>query len=254
MNILKAIQKKVRGIGRRIGLMDDFDWSSYNKEEYAKQVNDLERKYTFILPDGKFKVEGGKIKLDSGLLPLNEHHQALYESVLKLCPNSVLEVGFGCGDHLHNIKKLLPDVQLNGTDLLKAQLNFLEERHPGLKNQAKLAIADITLPLAEGMSADLVYTQAVLMHIQRYNSYLSALKNIFLSAKKYVVLQENWTRHNFFEDIKKISKESDFPWQNTHFYIYDAGRQVSLILSNSPLHLFKEIKSNQELLKYYNYY
>ncbi|MBM3206522.1 MAG: class I SAM-dependent methyltransferase [Candidatus Staskawiczbacteria bacterium] len=251
MSIISIIKKKIRGIGRRTGLMDDFDWSSYNEKEYASQVHELEKQYTFVLSDGKYFIENGKIKLDSGLLSLNEHHEALYESIIKLNPESVLEVGFGGGDHLYNIKKLIPQVAINGVDLLPTQLEFLRKRHPELEGKANLLIRDITLLPVKEVNVDLVYTQAVIMHIQRHNSYLSALKNIFYSAKKYVVLQENWTRHNFLDDIKKISSSSNFPWKELYFYMNDTGKQVALILSNTKLSDFKEVKSNEELLKYY---
>jgi len=251
MDILKIISKKIRGIGRRTGLMDDFDWSSYNEEEYAKQVHDLEKQYTFVLPEGKYSLVNGKIVLDKNLLPLNEHHQALYEAMYALKPASVLEIGFGCGDHLYNIKKILPQVALHGLDLLQTQLQFLYKRHPELKKQADLHIQDITVSPLQQVNVDLAYTQAVLMHIQRHHSYLAGLKNIFYSAEKYVVLQENWTRHNFFDDIKKISMDHDFAWKNIYFYTCDTGRQVALILSCAPLAGFKEVRSNEELLKYY---
>lgn len=253
MDILKIIAKKIRGVGRRTGLMDDFDWAVYNEQEYAKQIADLEKQYTFILPDNKYSLSGGKIVLAPGLLPLNEHHQALYEAVYALAPQSVLEVGCGCGDHLANIKKLLPGVQLSGLDLLQPQLDFLYKRHPELKAIASLHIQDMTAPMVKKVKADLVYTQAVLMHIQRHYSYLQALRNFFSLSNKYVVLAENWTRHHFFDDIKKISKEEGFTWKEVYFYTYDAGKQVSLIVSATPLAsvIFKEIKSNEELLTYY---
>lgn len=251
MEILQKIKKKIRGIGRRTGLMDDFDWSRYNEDEYSLQVHDFEKKYTFVLPDGKYAVENGKITLNVGLLPLNENHQSLYEAIYALNPESVLEVGFGCGDHLHNIKKLLPNVQLHGVDLLPKQLEFLKKRHPELINQALLFIQDMTQPLTQDIKVDLAYTQAVLMHIQRYNPYLTALKNTFSLSKKYVVLMENWTRHDFFDDIMKVSKDPDFAWKQIYFYIYDSGKQIAFVLSNIPLVGWKEITSNQGLLKYY---
>jgi len=248
MNIFKKIKKKIRGIGRRTGIMDDFDWPLYYEDEYSKQIYDLEKQYTFVLPDGKFSVADGKIILNPGLLPLNENHKALYESIYELRPDSVLEIGYGCGDHLANIKKILPGVKLNGIDLLQKQLEFLRKRHPELKNQAELIIHDITLGVPKKIKADLAYTQAVLMHIQRHSHYLVALKNIFFVAEKYIVLMEDWTRHNFFEDIERISKEQGFPWKSINFYINDTGKQTALILSKTALNKFKELKNSEELL------
>lgn len=250
--LLAKIRKKIRGIGRRVGLMDDFNWSKYYDEEYSKQISELEKEYTFILPDGKYSIINGKITLNPGLLPLNDNHKVLYETIYALKPNSVLEVGCGCGDHLANIKKLLSKTELYGSDLLQEQLEFLFQRHPELKNQAHLSIEDITIPSLKRVKVDLVFTQAVLMHIQRYKHYLSSLKNIFNSSKRFVVLMENWTRHNFVEDIKRVSKLSDFAWENVYFYTNDTGKQILLILSSRPLNGFEELKNDKELLKYHN--
>lgn len=249
---MKKIRKKIRGIGRRIGFMDDFNWSKYYNEEYSKQISELEKEYTFILPDGKYSIKDGKITLDSSLLPLHENHKALYETIYALKPDSILEVGCGCGDHLANIKKLLPETELYGSDLLQEQLEFLFQRHPGLKSQAHLCIKDITSPSLERTKVDLVFTQAVLMHIQRYKHYLSGLKNIFNSSKRFVVLMESWARHNFVEDIKKVSKMPDFAWENVYFYTNNTGQQKALILSLTPLTEFDELKDDKGLLKYYD--
>jgi hypothetical protein len=63
-------------------------------------------------------------------------------------------------------------------------------------------------------------------------------------------MTENWTRHNFFDDIQKVSKDRNFPWKEVRYYTYDTGQQKALILSNTPLSGFEEIKNNQELLTY----
>lgn len=247
--ILRKIRKKFRAIGKRIGIMDDFDWSGYYRE-YSKEISEMENKHTLILPDGKYSVINKKIILDSVLLPLHNNHKILYETVYVLNPYSILEVGCGWGDHLVNIKKLLPEVGLNGSEISQKQLEFLFQRHPELKNQATLLIQDITNPKLKAIKVDLVFTQAVLMHIQRYKHYLSALRNIFRSAEKWIVLMERWDRHNYVEDIKKISQEPDFPWKNLYFYTNDTGKQMLLVVSQKPLSRFKEIKNTKQLLKH----
>lgn len=220
----RKFRKKIGGIGRRLGLVDDFDWSVYCQEEYKEQIGFGDRECSLVIPEGKFYLNNGEIILDADLLPLNKNHKVLYETIYCLKPETILEVGCGCGDHLANLKKFLPDLQLSGIDLLPRQLEFLFQRHPELKNQAGLFVSDITDPEMKPIKADLVFTQAVLMHIQRYKHYLSALKNIFNSSKRFVVLIEGWTRHNFVEDIKKISKQSDFAWKNIYFFTNDTGK------------------------------
>lgn len=252
MNV-KGIRKKIKGVGKRIGLLDDFNWSIYYEDEYSKQIAQLEKEFTFVLSEGKYSLNNGKIILEPGLLPLNDNHQALYEAVYALKPNSVLEIGCGCGDHLVNLKRILPQIELKGLDISQKQLNFLFSRHPELKYQAQLLTQDITKNVPELKKNDLVFTQAVLMHIQRYTPYFQALRNIFQISDKYIVLMENWTRHNFVKDIKMLAKKSYFSWDSIYFYKYDTGKQIALILSKTPLAIFDKIEDNKELLKYFNY-
>lgn len=168
---------------------DDFEWSKYNKE-YSRQISKIETENTLILPNGKYSIVEGKIVLEPSLLPLHPNHKILYETIYDLNPSSLLEVGFGCGDHLYNIQKILPKTEFNCCDLLEDQMRFLLARHPELKTKANLFVHDITLsPL--NIKVDLVYTQAVIMHIQRDDNHLSALRNMFKASKKYIVLMEN---------------------------------------------------------------
>jgi hypothetical protein len=228
---------------------DDFEWSKYNKV-YAKQISKIEKnENTLILPDGMYSIVGGKIVLEPSLLPLHPNHKLLYETIYNLNPSSVLEVGFGCGDHLHNIINILPKTEFNGCDLLEDQMRFLLARHPELKTKANLFVHDITLS-SPNIRVDLVYTQAVIMHIQKDDNHLHALKNIFKASKKYVVLMENWSRHNFYEDIRKISRDPDFPWENIYIYVNDDGKQILMVITNTTLEFFKEIHTNDEMLKY----
>ncbi|MFH1905714.1 MAG: class I SAM-dependent methyltransferase [bacterium] len=233
----------------RIQNKDDFEWSEYTKE-YSKQISEVMKENTLILPDGKYSIVNGKIVLETSLLPLHPNHKLLYETIYDLNPNSLLEVGCGCGDHLANIQKMLPEIEISGCDLLEDHVRFLLSRHPELKitTTTNLFVHDITIS-SPSIKVDLVYTHAVIMHIQRNNRHLNALRNIFYTSKKYIVLMENWGRHNFYEDIRKISKEPDFPWESIYLYVNDDGKQILMVISNTVLEGYKELHSNKELLK-----
>lgn len=233
----------------RIQNKDDFEWSEYDKE-YSKQITEVEKENTLILPDGKYSIIEGKIVLEElSLLPLHPNHKLLYETIYDLKPGSLLEVGCGCGDHLANIQKILPETEISGCDLLEDQMRFLLSRHPELKTKANFFIHDITVS-PPNTKVDLVYTQAVIMHIQRNNYHLNALRNMFHASKKYIVLMENWSRHNFYNDIIKISTEPDFSWKSIYLYANDDGKQILMVISNTVLEGYKELYNNKELLKY----
>lgn len=232
----------------RIQNKDDFEWSEYNKK-YCKQISEVEKENTLILPEGKYSIVEGKIVLEPFLLPLHPNHKLLYETIYDLKPGSLLEVGCGCGDHLANIQKVLPETKISGCDLLEKQMKFLLSRHPELKTTANLFVHDITIS-APNTKVDLVYTQAVIMHIHRDNRHLNALRNMFHTSKKYIVLMENWSRHNFYNDVRKISTEPGFPWESIYFYVNDDGHQILMVISDTVLEGYKEVHNNKELLKY----
>ena len=222
---------------------DDFTWKRYHKN-YYDQIKRNEKDYTLKLSDD-FEIVNGKLKFNCNPL-LNKNHELLYQIIHDLNPVSIFEVGCGNGDHMYNILKIMLYVDIGGCDLLSNQLKFLNERNPELKD--KTFVLDITKNPV--FSHELVYTQAVLMHIQKDNRHLDALRNLFRSSGKYIVLMENWTRHNFYNDIKKISNESSFHWDNLYIYKVDNGKQIAMVLSKVPIANYVKLKSNEEMLKY----
>jgi trans-aconitate methyltransferase len=222
---------------------DDFTWKRYHKN-YYDQIKRNEKDYTLKLTDD-FEIVNGKLKFNCNP-PLNKNHELLYQIIHDLNPVSIFEVGCGNGDHMYNILKIMPYVDIGGCDLLSNQLKFLNERNPGLKD--KTFVLDITKNPV--FSHELIYTQAVLMHIQKDNRHLDALRNLFRSSGKYIVLIENWSRHNFYDDIINISNELSFPWNNLYIYKVDNGKQIAMVLSKVPIANYVELKSNDEMLKY----
>lgn len=243
----------IRGIFNRLSRfykVDDYNWGKY-RMAYERQIMDITDDFTLTLSKDEYQIIEGRILLNPKLLPLNPNHRVLYETIYHLNPNSILEVGVGGGDHIHNLHLLLPEAKFLGVDVSQNQIDFLLHRHPDLKNICKLAVADVTRKdiLNTFGKVDLVYTQAVLMHIRRGNRHIQALKNMF-NISNYIVLMENWTRHNFFYDINKLSQERDFPWPELNIYENDSGEQVLMILSRKELKEFSPLRNNQELLKY----
>ena len=187
---------------------------------------------------GDYQFEGGRLRRLSNRLPLHPNHKLLYETVLDLAPQTVIEFGCGGGDHLFNLSILAPDISLYGRDLSDNQLKFLRQRHPAL--QADLQQLDVTQLLQTGgLAVDVAYTQAVIMHIKTGESHIAALTNLFKISKKQVVLMENWTTHPFLEDIKRLEQEKKLPWANVHYYYRrssDQGEKTTImIISAVPL-------------------
>jgi SAM-dependent methyltransferase len=258
--IFKKIAYKIYLLRNKLINRDDFNWSKYHKN-YENQINETEKEYTLRLSKEDFKIINKRLEIKNVFPPIHPNHELLYKIIYDLQPNSILEIGCGNGDHLSNLKKIMPHNKIKwlGCDLLIKQLYFLNRRNPDLKKISKIFVHDITIsPIPKEIlklgKPDLTYTQAVIMHIQKKNNHLNALRNLFYSSNNYIVLMENWTRHNFYEDILKISKEKTFPWEKLYIYKVDNGKRVALVLSKNLLKnkslKYNLIKDNNELLRY----
>jgi SAM-dependent methyltransferase len=226
---------------------DDYDWRSY-RTHYERDLADVARLHTLKLAAGDFSLcHDGTIQLRSELKPLHPNHSCLYETIGLLTPASIIEIGCGGGDHLHNLGVLYPSVQRLGFDRSRGQLALLRERSPRL--EPIIARLDITRPLRRGHpTAEVVYTQAVVMHIHASDRHLIALQNIFRMARKQVVLMENWWRHWFMDDIAKLHKARLIDWPDLRFYFRRAeGRPKIMIVSSNPLP-FESLVDYRQLL------
>jgi SAM-dependent methyltransferase len=212
MDFQHPVRKRIRLLfnhlryGRRLGPligrlqpMDDFDWSSYTDDSYRHQLRDrIEPLYTSTLTAADWYLEDGRVMIRHGK-PLHPNHSVLYEAILKLKPNSIFEFGCGGGDHLANLGVLLPAARLGGADVSAAQLTFARERHD-FGDDVRLLERDMTLRGATDDlrdSAEIVYTQAVLMHIHGRDRPEAFLRNMWTVSSRYLVLVENWSRHPY---------------------------------------------------------
>jgi len=183
--------------------IDGVNWNTYNLH-YLEELKIIEKTNTTIINSKDVFIDSGKISyINRNQKPLLINHELLYETIIDLNPKSILEVGCGAGDHLANLKSLNQNLECYGTELLEEQLNSLNVRHPN--NKFKLNLANITLKECELPKVELVYTNAVLMHItEKKQRFQNALTNIFSAASKHIVLMENWTQHNFYENVKNV--------------------------------------------------
>jgi len=241
--VIQRVFKKTNKIFRsNSATMDDFDWQLYHNH-YQAEMEEVEKVHTQILSSGDYSFSDGALSLQGNVLPLHPNYKLLYETILQLNPRSILELGCGGGDHLHNIGLLLEGVKLYGMDISNGQLAFLRKRHPN--SNASINQYDCTLPFPSTFpQVDVAYTQAVIMHIQTGNGHMIALSNLFRVATKQVVLMENWRKHDFMEDIKKLHALKVIPWEETYFYYRDSEeykRPHLMIVSSVPLQQYKQL-------------
>jgi SAM-dependent methyltransferase len=227
---------------------DDFDWARYHLH-YSEELKSGERKHTLTPQIGDYILIDGELqKINTNTKPLHPNHKLLYEAILNINPKSILEVGCGGGDHLSNIVLFNSDIEVSGVDRSIDQIAILKDRHPRLK--VSLDIVDITDPDIQLPAVELVFSQAVLMHISEDgNRFQNAMNNIFSSASSYVVLMENWRHHDFLNAVKK-STQFNQHWSNSFIYFSKLSEDPKtrvMIISKTPLS-FKEVESYDDFL------
>lgn len=216
---------------------DDYDWRVY-PDEYRAELAEMQKSYIHHLRPGQYEMQDEQlVQMGSGL-PLHPNHRLVYETILQLHPASVLEAGCGGGMHLRNLHVLEPHLELFGLDRSQEQLTLFHEAAPAL--HALTRVFDLTLPYSSHLpEADIVFTQAVLMHIHTGNGHLVALANLFRLSKNHVVLMENWRRHPFLDDITRLFDEGMIPWPNLHAYVRRApelgNKPHVMVISQRPL-------------------
>jgi trans-aconitate methyltransferase len=162
-----------------------------------------------------------------------------------LHPSSILEVGCGGGDHLANLKTLIPELKVYGVDLLDKQIEFLNNRHP--QNDFKLKAVDISKNGVIFPSVDVIYTQAVLMHITEKNlRFYNSMENILNSSAKHLILVENWSQHDFFETVKQIAPSNK--WKMYFNFLEGNEKTRLMIISKDEQLSFQPLLDYTQLL------
>jgi hypothetical protein len=243
-----GLRKRIRRMLARMNITDEYDWDRYSTG-YQQQLAELARIHTEVLTAGDYVFQSNRLQLRRDILPLHPNHQLLYETVLQLNPSSAMEIGCGSGDHLHNLKLLDPSIDLYGVDRSAGQIRLLHERHPDIA--ASVARMDATVAQSATTVCDLAFTQAVIMHIQTRMHHVVALENLFKCARKQVILMENWTRHAFMDDIRRLFEGGRIPWSDLHFHYRvsdtDAATRI-MVLSATPLADYPGLTTYETLL------
>lgn len=228
---------------------DDFNWDRYPLL-YREELKGIERVHTLIVNNIDFCYADGQIeRVNNSAPPLHPNHQFLYEVVLALKPESVLEVGCGGGDHLHNLHEFDPSIELRGIDRSEGQLDTLRERHPNLS--ATVGVADLTDPNAALPLVDLTYSHAVLMHIsETHGRFDAALRNVLRSAKRHVVMIENWTEHDFLSHLQKsVAADPDWVGSTISFATFRGASELTALILSKDKVPYAELLDYDSLLQ-----
>ena len=130
---------------------------------------------------------------------LHPNAKELYNTVYKLHPESVMEVGCGGCYHLKNIHLLVPEIRLYGIDITMSQIDF-GRWFSDLPQEVgdNLIMMDATENVPEDRY-EFVFTQAVVMH-QSTDNAIKIMKNMKDMSTKYIFMIEN-PGHHGGEDV-----------------------------------------------------
>jgi hypothetical protein len=233
---------------------DDYDWSRYNTE-YRAQFDWTNRFYTLNLGNVDFKLIDGRLYLLGDCKPLHPSHRCVWEAICNL-PNisSVAEIGTGAGFLLVSLSAILGRaVRLSGYDVSEGQLGFFRYLWADFSERIKTSVLDLTLsPIPEIDRPDIVFASTVLMHIQRPVEYRAALRNLLISTNGFVVLMDNWGRHDYFTDLATMTRAGG-EFEGCQTYFYDSGANIAIVISLKEIQLnypYQPLTNPQTLQKY----
>lgn len=231
MNFIKRLTYKSRKF-----YDDDFDWENYTDDSRHRRLkNDVESSFLTIAKEGDLSFDEKTGVLGATGQVLHPNAAAILEVIGQLQPEVVHEIGCGGGDHVANANTVFSTIRTTGSDRGASQIALARQRHPDLASCFN--VQDVTMPFSRyWQRAELVYSQAVIMHIHTAVSHFVALSNMVAMADKYVFLMENLQCHNFVADISNLFKRGHLAWDSLHIYRFDGSAGArGLLLSKEEL-------------------
>ena len=191
-------------------VLSDFNWTNYTSFDYEPQITSLELDgYELLLSD--IQIENFK-STDEDISDVHAPHILLYKTCLGLSPKSIFEVGAGAGYHLINLSRLMTEAEVLGIDLLTTQVALglrLFPEYKALLNDISFGdFTDKATLLKYRNNPEVVFTQAVTMHLP-YRKAKQMVINMIQFSSSYVILVENiFDTHDYQKLLKDVSKES----------------------------------------------
>ena len=145
------------------------------------------------------------------------HRKDLYDEIVKFEPQSVLEIGCGCGSNLAVIQKYLSGIKIAGIDL---SAKSIEKAVKNLGN-IQLVVGDGGKLPFEDKSFDVVFTDGTLIYV-RPDKIEQIRDEMLRVARKGIVMVE--FHHNSFGKLGKIGLNH---WVRNYKELFE-GKEVEL--------------------------
>ncbi len=226
---------------------DDFDWDNYTADSYQRRIKrDIETTFRPYSTKGELSFDTANGRIISQGAPIHPNQELILEVIGRLAPQTVHEAGCGGGDHIATVAGVFPKVEVSGGDRGATQLDMALSRHPELAG--RLGRQDLTMPFSDQWpKADLVYSQAVLMHIHTAVSHFVALANLAHQAQQHVLLVENVQCHDFVADLNALHQGGHLPWKALNLYVVRGSSGAQGILMSKEPQPFDPLTSDAQL-------
>lgn len=200
-------------------MKDEYNWPVYTRE-YSGQIAEMEKTAgdngsEFLITD--FELKENHIEFKN---KLHGNWKEIYTAIHQTKPSSVFECGCGGLYHLKNIKKLFPNVDVHGCDLLDTQINFGKNKfnvEPEIMNNVRVlnfATPEATKDLSK---YDFVYSHAVMLHLSWDNTKIF-MKNMTKIANKNIFFIEGY-KHEYEEVLKEIDEYNNWEISHPNYFV-----------------------------------
>lgn len=175
---------------------DEYIWENYTPE-YSGQLREMVQndKFDFFVRNYEI-VDKSPVFHDN----LVSNWKELYSLIYEKNPKSVFEFGCGACYHLRNLMTLCPQIEISGADYLQSQIDFGKEFIPkDLEFPKNVSSRDLTGDVSDLPKVELVYSQAVVMHLNSEKA-VKMMRNMGEVAEKYIIMVEGVRNHeNWYE-------------------------------------------------------
>jgi len=202
-------------------LNDDYNWDVEYPSYHLWQTKDiLSRGEQFFLK--RFEIVNDEI-----IANIHINQKFIYEFCLKNNPSSIYEVGFGYGNHLVNIYKVMKDKpRMAGCDRCRDQYINARKFHNINQYGIEFTIGDFT-EIDVHEKYEFVYSNAVLMHMSTEKAKQCIEKMCNISTKWVMVLDGKLPISNAEEFCSKFGRVTMF---NEFWSIWTENNTVPILI------------------------
>lgn len=191
---------------------DDYNWDFYPQVHYAQTLDLINNQgLMFQLPENPIVKDG---KIDKSY-KIHANHRLIYEFVLNNDIKSVFEIGCGYANHLVSLYRLNNNLHLAGCDISDKQIEFAKMRYEEVKN-FDIAICDF-INFEPTRKYDLVYSQAVLLHLST-DRVKRCIEKMCKLSNKYVLFLDGGMALPDFKNWLKQFGRVEFLWEFSKKY------------------------------------